>query len=118
VPTRLLEHLGRRIPTATCRELGALEILRPEVAGWIGTAIRWRDAAVHDGSLISFVQMQASVTRTLKTAEESEVTGPLMPDHTPVAEYARRLLSNVTRLVERSVRVLPEVDDSLLARPR
>jgi len=91
-----------------------LEILRPEVAGWIATAIGWRDAAVHDGSL-QFVQMQATVSRTIKTVEESEVVGPLMPDHTPVAEYARQLLAKVTSLLERSVRVLPGVDPSLLS---
>jgi hypothetical protein len=91
------------------------EIVKREVFRWIATAVKWRDAAVHSGRLMTFIPMHVVVKRTFKTIREDEVVGPFMPDKTPVVSYANDLLRDAAELVDTSVRLLPGVDTSLLA---
>jgi hypothetical protein len=91
------------------------QIFKRDGARWINQAVKWRDAVVHSGRLISFIPMQATVVRSVKTVREDEVVGPLMPDRTPVVAYANGLLQSAAALVDEAVRCLPGVDESLLS---
>jgi hypothetical protein len=112
---RLLNWLEQSAPDSFEHRQELTSLLLRHIDLWIGEAVEYRDAVVHQGMVPGVTEAQVALAKALGQICESDVAPPRMSGGQPVSVCCEGLLTRMRQAVAETMVLLPEVDLSLLS---